>query len=38
LKENHADSDMREFFFLNFLDIFEEDKNIPVHFLLDPLI
>ena len=26
------------FFFQNFLDLFEEDENIPVHFLLDPLI
>ena len=38
MKELHPSIDMREFFYHNFLDIFEEDENIPVNVLVDPLI
>ena len=35
---NHANEDMRAFFFLNFLDIFEENDRIPVTILLKQLL
>ncbi len=29
---------MREFYYSNFQDIFEEDENIPVHILVEPWV
>lgn len=36
--ENHHNSDLREFFLLNFLNTFKSITTIPVGVLLDPLI
>ncbi len=38
MKENIHDLDMREFYLNNFLEIFNQDQNIPVHLLIEPLI
>jgi hypothetical protein len=38
MKEMHPSIEMREFLYSNFLDIFEEDENIPVHILVEPLV
>jgi hypothetical protein len=38
LKEVHPSIEMREFYYSNFMDIFEEDENIPVHILVEPLV
>ena len=38
LKEVHPSIEMREFYYSNFQDIFEEDENIPVHILVEPWV
>ena len=38
MKENINNLERREFFYHNFLEIFDEDENIPVHILIEPLI
>jgi len=38
MKENISDIDLREFYLNNFLEIFKDDQNIPVHLLIEPLI
>ena len=38
MKENINFLERREFFYHNFLEIFDEDENIPVHILIEPLI
>ena len=38
LIDNHSDVTAREFYFLNFLDIFSKNQQIPPGLLLEPLI
>jgi hypothetical protein len=38
MKEQIHDIELREFYLNNFLETFNEDQNIPVHILIEPLI
>lgn len=36
--ENHTNGEMRELIFMNFVDLFDRVKSIPVSTILEPLI
>ena len=36
--ENHGDSETREFFLVNFIQLFEKVQNIPVGIVIEPLV
>ena len=38
LKEIHTNIDMRDFYYNNFVDVFDIDKSIPLHVLIEPLV
>ena len=36
--ENHGDSETREYFLVNFIQLFEKVQNIPVGIVIEPLV